>query len=88
MSPMAVSTQPKLDPRALRADFPIFDRPMHGKPLAYLDSSNSSQKPRAVLDAVREFYETSYSNVHRAVYELGEASTAAYEGARRRCAPT
>ncbi len=84
MSPMAVSTQPKLDARALRADFPIFDRPMNGKPLAYLDSSNSSQKPRAVLDTVREFYETSYSNVHRAVYELGEASTAAYEGAREK----
>ncbi len=84
MEAMAVSAQPKLDPRVVRGDFPIFDRPMSGKPLAYLDSSNSSQKPRVVLDTVREFYETSYSNVHRAVYELGEASTAAYEGAREK----
>src|SRR5262245_27629973 len=84
MAPMAVSTAPRLDPLALRADFPIFDRPMGGKPLAYLDSSNSSMKPRAVLDAERDFYETSYANVHRAVYELGEASTAAYEGAREK----
>lgn len=55
---------------------------MSGKPLAYLDSANSSQKPRQMLDAMRDFYETSYANVHRAVYELGERSTAALEGAR------
>jgi cysteine desulfurase/selenocysteine lyase len=72
----------KLDPRALRADFPILARPMHGKPLAYLDSSNSSQKPRQVMDAEREYYETSYANVHRAIYELGELATAGYEAAR------
>jgi cysteine desulfurase/selenocysteine lyase len=75
----------KLDARKLRADFPIFEnsRP-HGKPLAYLDSANSSQKPRQMLEAMREFYETSYANVHRAVYELGELSTAALEGAREK----
>ncbi len=73
-----------LDPRVLRADFPILARPMHGKPLAYLDSSNSAQKPRQVLDAVRDHYETSYANVHRAVYELGELATAGYEGAREK----
>ena len=55
---MAVTAAAKLDARALRADFPILARPMYGKPLAYLDSSNSSQKPRQVLDAEREFYET------------------------------
>ncbi len=81
---MAVTAAQKLDPVALRADFPILERPMNGKPLAYLDSSNSSHKPRAVLDAEREFYETSYANVHRAVYELGERATAGYEGARER----
>jgi cysteine desulfurase/selenocysteine lyase len=81
---VAVTAAHKLDPVALRADFPIFERPMYGKPLAYLDSSNSSHKPRAVLDAEREFYETSYANVHRAVYELGERATAGYEGARER----
>jgi cysteine desulfurase/selenocysteine lyase len=81
---VAVTAQPKLDARRLRADFPIFEQPIHGKPLAYLDSANSSQKPRQVLDALRSFYETSYANVHRAVYELGVRSTAAYEGAREK----
>jgi len=57
---------------------------MYGKPLAYLDSSNSSQKPRQVLDAEREYYETSYANVHRALYELGELATAGYEAAREK----
>src|SRR5262249_51084280 len=61
----------KLDARAIRADFPIFEQLIHGKPLAYLDSANSSQKPRQVLDAMTEFYETSYANVHRAVHVLG-----------------
>jgi len=74
----------EFDVRALRADFPILERPMYGKPLSYLDSSNSSQKPRQVLDAEREYYETSYANVHRALYELGEKATAGYEGARER----
>jgi cysteine desulfurase/selenocysteine lyase len=81
---VAVSSQVKLDARALRADFPILERPMYGKPLAYLDSSNSSHKPRQVLDAERRFYETSYANVHRALYELGERATAEYEGAREK----
>jgi cysteine desulfurase / selenocysteine lyase len=81
---MVVTPGLTLDARALRADFPILARPMHGKPLAYLDSSNSSQKPRQVLDAIREYYETSYANVHRAVYELGELATAGYEDAREK----
>ena len=55
---------------------------MHGKPLAYLDSADSSQKPRQVLDAMTTFYETSYANIHRGVYDLAERSTEAYEGAR------
>jgi cysteine desulfurase / selenocysteine lyase len=81
---MAVTTTPKLDAARLRADFPVFEQPIHGKPLAYLDSANSSQKPRQVLDAMREFYEHSYANVHRAVYELAERSTAGFEGAREK----
>jgi len=81
---MAVTAQAKLDARRLRADFPIFEQSIHGKPLAYLDSANSSQKPRQVLDTLREFYETSYANVHRAVYELGVRSDAAYDGAREK----
>jgi len=83
---MAVVTGRKLDAPAVRADFPIFEQRFHGKPLAYLDSANSSQKPRQVLAAMQEFYETSYANVHRAVYELGERSTAALEGAREKAA--
>jgi cysteine desulfurase / selenocysteine lyase len=81
---MAVTTEPKLDARRLRADFPIFEHPIHGHPLAYLDSAASSQKPRQMLDAMREFYETSYANIHRGVYDLGERSTEAYEGAREK----
>jgi cysteine desulfurase / selenocysteine lyase len=81
---MAVTTAPKLDARRLRADFPIFEHPIHGHPLAYLDSAASSQKPRQMLDAMREFYETSYANIHRGVYDLGERSTEAYEGAREK----
>ena len=76
----------KLDARKLRADFPIFEQQIHGKPLAYLDSAVSSQKPRQVLDALRTFYETSYGNVHRGVYTLSERATAAYEGARQKVA--
>src|SRR2546426_1229275 len=81
---MAVSAGTKLDARTLRADFPIFEQLIHGKPLAYLDSAASSQKPRQVLDAVRDFYETSYANVHRGVYTLSERATAGYEGAREK----
>jgi cysteine desulfurase/selenocysteine lyase len=73
-----------LDAQKLRADFPIFEQKMHGKPLAYLDSAASSQKPRQVLDALREFYETSYANVHRGVYVLSERATEGYEGAREK----
>ena len=80
---MAVTSPLKLDARKLRADFPIFEQQIHGKPLAYLDSAATAQKPRQVLDAVRNFYESSYANVHRGVYELSERATAAYEGARQ-----
>jgi cysteine desulfurase/selenocysteine lyase len=81
---MAVTAEAKLDARRLRADFPIFERPVNGKPLAYLDSAASSQKPRQVLDAMNEFYETSYANIHRGVYRLADRATEAYEGAREK----
>jgi len=79
---VVVTAKPKLDAQKLRADFPIFEQLIHGKPLSFLDSAASSQKPRQVLDAMRDFYETSYANVHRGVYELAERATAGYEGAR------
>ncbi len=81
---MAVTAQTKLDAHTLRGDFPIFDQPVHGKPLSYLDSASSSQKPRQVVDAMRDFYETSYANVHRGVYDLAERATARYESAREK----
>src|SRR5947208_12149451 len=81
---MAVTAQPKLDAHRLRADFPVFEQLVHGKPLAYLDSANSAQKPRQVLDAMYDFYAHSYANVHRAVYDLAERSTAGFEGAREK----
>ena len=83
---MAVTATPKLDAQKLRADFPIFEQLIHGKPLAYLDSAVTAQKPRQVLEAMHEFYETSYANVHRGVYTLSERSTAAFEGAREKVA--
>ena len=81
---MAVSAEPRLDAERVRADFPIFEQVIKGKPLAFLDSAASAQKPRQVLDAMTDFYATSYANVHRGVYELAERSTAAYEGAREK----
>jgi cysteine desulfurase / selenocysteine lyase len=82
---MAVTTGTRaLDARAIRADFPIFEQQIHGKPLAFLDSAASSQKPRQMVDAMSEFYFTSYANVHRGVYVLAERATAALEGAREK----
>jgi cysteine desulfurase/selenocysteine lyase len=75
-----------LDVESLRKDFPIFETQVHGKPLIYLDSASSSQKPRQVVDRMVRFYETEYANVHRGVYDLSERATAAYEGARAICA--
>jgi cysteine desulfurase / selenocysteine lyase len=81
---VAVTAGTKLNAHTLRADFPIFEQKIHGKPLAFLDSAASSQKPRQVLDAMTEFYETSYANVHRGVYVLAERATEALEHARER----
>jgi cysteine desulfurase/selenocysteine lyase len=81
---MAVTAGAKLDARRLRADFPIFEHQIHGKPLAYLDSAVTAQKPRQVIDAMSRFYETSYANVHRGVYALSERSTAEFEAAREK----
>src|SRR5918996_446148 len=71
-----------IDVEVIRKDFPIFETLAHGKPLVYVDSANTSQKPRAVIDRIVRFYETENANIHRGVYELSERATAAYEGAR------
>jgi cysteine desulfurase / selenocysteine lyase len=72
-----------LDVTRIRKDFPILERQVRdGQPLVYLDSANTSQKPRQVLDALADFYERHNANIHRASHQLGEEATQAYEGAR------
>ncbi|TAJ52062.1 MAG: SufS family cysteine desulfurase [Nevskiaceae bacterium] len=70
----------------IRADFPILAQKVRGKRLAYLDNAATTQKPRAVIEAISRYYETSNANVHRAVHELAERATTQYEGARDRIA--
>ncbi|MGH8125513.1 MAG: cysteine desulfurase [Rhodanobacteraceae bacterium] len=84
MSATAKSAVPAqaVDWARIRKDFPILKRKVHGKPLVYLDSANTSQKPQVVIDAVDSFYRDHNANVSRAVHQLGEEATALYEGAR------
>jgi cysteine desulfurase/selenocysteine lyase len=70
----------------LRKDFPILDQQVHGHPLVYLDNAATSQKPRAVIEALSRFYENDNANVHRGIHELSRRSTVAYEAARDRVA--
>ncbi len=72
------------DVERVRKDFPILFSTAHGKPLVYLDNAATSQKPRAVIDAVQDFYEESNANVHRGVHWLSEKATAIYEGTREK----
>lgn len=71
-----------LDPTSIRRQFPIFSRKIGGRPLIYLDSAATSQKPLAVLNRMKKFYEEDNANVHRGMHALAERSTAAYEDAR------
>ena len=80
----AVPPGAKLDVRRVRADFPILSRTVNGKPLAYLDNAATTQKPRAVLDAITSYYTGINANVHRGVHELSQQATDAYEAARER----
>jgi cysteine desulfurase / selenocysteine lyase len=75
-----------LDVERIKKDFPILDREVRGRRLVYLDSANTSQKPRAVLDAIETYYERSNANVHRGTYLIAEEATAALEGARAKIA--
>jgi cysteine desulfurase/selenocysteine lyase len=74
------------DVKRVRADFPILTRKVHGRPLVYLDSAASAQKPRAVLEAMRRFTEEDYANVHRGVHFLSQMATDAFEGVREKVA--
>lgn len=82
----ATATRPGFDVLKVRADFPILSERVHGKPLVYLDSANTSQKPQAVLEAMDHYYRHANANIHRATHLLSERATALYEGARTKAA--
>ncbi|MDQ3388275.1 MAG: cysteine desulfurase [Gemmatimonadota bacterium] len=75
-----------MDVQTLRAEFPILQQEIHGKPLAYLDNAASTQKPRAVIEAMDRYYRQDNANVHRGLHELSNRATDAYDGARTRVA--
>jgi cysteine desulfurase/selenocysteine lyase len=83
---MTTLAVPSLDVERLREDFPILGREVRGKPLVYLDNAATSQKPRAVIDAVTRFYTAENANIHRGVHYLSERATVAYDEIRRRIA--
>jgi cysteine desulfurase/selenocysteine lyase len=85
-APLATATATTIDWARVRADFPLLTREVQGKPLVYLDSANTGQKPATVIDAVDDFYRHHNANVSRAVHTLGTEATDAYEGARRKLA--
>ncbi len=84
MSPPGIATEARrgLDAERLRRDFPILERLVNGRPLVYLDNAATAQKPAAVIDAVKHYYETSNANIHRGVHTLSVEATEAYERAR------
>src|SRR5437870_7581758 len=75
-----------IDWESLRTDFPILHQKVHGQPLIYFDNAATSQKPRAVIAALRHYYEHDNANVHRGIHELSNRATTAYEAARARAA--
>lgn len=84
MSQPTPPTTSSLDVHAIRADFPILERQVNGKPLVFLDSAASSQRPRQVIDAMSDYYRCCHANVHRGVHALSELSTDMYEDARKK----
>ena len=82
----AKTTEKKNDWEAIREDFPILNQKINGRPLIYLDNASSSQKPRTVIDAIRNHYTYNNANVHRGIHELSNRSTEIYEGSRKRVA--
>ena len=82
----AASVRTTFDVEKVRRDFPILSERVHGKPLVYLDSANTSQKPQAVLDAMDDYYRHANANIHRATHLLSERATALYEGTRTKAA--
>jgi cysteine desulfurase/selenocysteine lyase len=88
MTPSAATSDARtaFDVQKIRRDFPILSERVHGKPLVYLDSANTSQKPLAVLEAMDAYYRHANANIHRATHQLSERATALYEGARAKAA--
>jgi cysteine desulfurase/selenocysteine lyase len=82
--PRAEFRRTPLDVEALRRDFPILSRKVHGKPLVYLDNAATTQKPTVVIEAPADMYRNAYGNIHRGVHELSVAATDAYEAAREK----
>ena len=75
-----------IDVRRGREDFPILERSVHGRPLVYLDNAATTQKPRAVIDALVHYYENYNANIHRGIHALSEEATARYEEVRLKVA--
>jgi len=84
MSSVAPAQRTSLDVNAIRADFPILERRVHGRPLVYLDNAATTQKPRAVIDRLVRYYEEENANIHRGVHTLSVEATDAYDAARDR----
>ncbi len=84
MTVSALNLKNTYDVDRYRADFPIFNQEIYGKPLSFLDSGASSQKPQVVIDALREVYERDYANIHRGVYYLSQKTTQTFEDAREK----
>jgi cysteine desulfurase/selenocysteine lyase len=82
MSALVSTVEAGFDVERVREDFPVLKQKVHGKPLVYLDNAATSQKPLAVIEAIRRFYEVDCANIHRGVHELSQRSTAAYEQTR------
>jgi cysteine desulfurase/selenocysteine lyase len=82
MSALTSVVSASFDVEKIREDFPVLKQRIHGKPLVYLDNAATSQKPLAVIEAIRKFYEVDCANIHRGVHELSQRSTAAYEETR------
>src|SRR5215813_9104879 len=82
MSTLTSAVAPAFDVEKLREDFPVLKQKVHGKPLVYLDSAATAQKPTVVVEAIRRFHEVDCANIHRGVHELSQRSTAAYEETR------
>src|SRR5687768_6270830 len=84
MMPRVIDAPPtsSFDVQKVRADFPILSEMVHGKPLVYLDSANTSQKPAVVIEAIDHYYRHANANIHRATHLLSERATALYEGTR------